>query len=74
MANFKVTYPNGDTESYSGESAVGEVDPATGVLTVMDGNGKRLRFSPNAWLCVEDGQIESAYVHRIYEHEGGAEH
>ncbi|HSJ21380.1 MAG TPA: hypothetical protein VK964_12465 [Nocardioidaceae bacterium] len=66
MADFKVAYSNGTVESYSGGSATVSIDATTGVLTVLDGEGKRLRFSPAAWLTVEDEAGPG-----VYEHEQG---
>ncbi len=51
--NFVVTLMQGPAQSFSGEDAHDAVDEESGVLTVTDGT-KRVRYSPVAWLSVED--------------------
>jgi hypothetical protein len=64
MADFKVAYSNGTNTSYSGENAGCEVDDTSAVLTVLDGKGKQFRFSPAAWLCIEEDEPQSVYEAR----------
>ena len=52
MADFVVAFSNGKVITYSGEGSRYLIE--NGVLTVYDGKGKRLRYSPTGWLCVED--------------------
>lgn len=54
MAEFKVTFANGVTESFSGAGARFNITQKNGVLTVFDGSGSRLRYAPGAWVSVED--------------------
>jgi len=54
MADFIVAFRYGKVEAYSGDEARYDIDGGNAVLTVFDGEGKRLRFSPSGWFCVED--------------------
>jgi hypothetical protein len=51
--DFVVTLAQGGPTSYSGDDAHYAVDEESGVLSVTDGT-KRVRYSPAAWLSVED--------------------
>jgi hypothetical protein len=64
MADFTVAYAQHKTESYSGDDASYDINPNSGVLTVFDGSGKRLRFSQPAWLCVEEAATENVFEKR----------
>lgn len=61
MADFAVAFSNGNVIPYSGERSRYDLNEANGVLTVYDGKGQRLRFSPAGWLCVEDAEPKSVY-------------
>jgi hypothetical protein len=63
MNEFSVTFPGGKTISYSGQGAGYHVE--SGVLTLFDGKGKRSRFSPEGWVCVEDDQSNDYQVKGI---------
>ena len=56
--NFVVTLMQGGAQTFAGDDAHYAVDEESGVLTVTDGT-KRVRYSPVAWLSVEDdfGQV-----------------
>lgn len=54
MADFTVTSADGVVTSYSGAEARHDLNSRSGVLVVWDGMGRRLKFSPSGWLCVED--------------------
>lgn len=54
MADFTVALPNGVVTSYSGAEARHDINAQSGVLVVFDGKGRRLKYSPSGWLCVED--------------------
>ncbi len=64
MADFSVSFSNGKVEAYSGDVARYEIDGGSAVLTVFDGSGKRLRFSPSGWFCIEDVATGSLYEQR----------
>ena len=51
--DFVVTLTQGGPKSFSGDDAHYTVDEESGVLSVTDGT-KRWRYSPVAWLSVED--------------------
>lgn len=53
MADFKVGYTDGVLTPYSGDDARYSINDHNGVLTVFTG-GDRFRFSPAAWLSVQD--------------------
>ena len=64
MADFIVAFRYGKVEAYSGDEARYDIDGGNAVLTVFDGKGKRLRFSPSGWFCVEDVATGSIYEQR----------
>lgn len=53
MADFRVALVNGVTTPYSGDDARYGINDHNGVLTVFS-EGERIRFSPAAWLSVQD--------------------
>ena len=61
MAEFTVKSADGVVTSYSGAEARHDLNAHSGVLVVFDGKGRRLKFSPSGWLCVEDEANGSAY-------------
>ena len=61
MADFSVEYPNGIVRDYAGEAAHYEINPQSGVLTVFDGEGRRLHFSTAGWLSVTEAAPTSIY-------------
>ena len=64
MADFTVATANGTVTSYSGAEARHDINARSGVLVVFDGQGKRLKFSPSGWLCVEDKDEDSTPEHQ----------
>lgn len=65
MADFTVTSADGVVTAYSGAEARHDLNAHSGVLVVFDGKGKRLKFSPSGWLCVEDETKVSAGEHHV---------
>jgi hypothetical protein len=61
MTDFSVAYKSGDVTRYSGDGARYEINPQSGVLTVFDGEGKRLHFSTAGWLSVSEAAPTSVY-------------
>jgi hypothetical protein len=65
MVDFTVTSTDGVVTSYSGAEARHDLNARSGVLVVFDGKGKRLKYSPSGWLCVEDRDKVSAHGHGV---------
>ena len=61
MVDFTVTSADGVVTSYSGAEARHDLNARSGVLVLFDGKGKRLKYSPSGWLCVEDRDKVSAH-------------
>jgi hypothetical protein len=61
MTDFTVAYRNGYDTYYSGDAAHYELNPQSGVLTVFDGEGKRMHFSMEGWISVTEAAPVSAF-------------
>ena len=64
MADFTVECTNGVVTSYSGVEARHDLNAYSGVLVIWDGKGKRLKYSPSAWLCVVDEDQAVTHKHQ----------
>ena len=62
MANFSVGFSNGELLTFTGGEAKYDVGNDNGVLTVLDGRGRRFHFSPTSWHSVEDAVSGGFYA------------
>lgn len=64
MVDFSVGFSNSELMTYTGGEARYDVGKENGVLTVLDGKGRRFRFSPASWYSVEDAVTGGFYEDR----------
>jgi hypothetical protein len=61
LADFVVTFSNGRSIPYTGEGSRYSLDDD--VLTIHDGQGQRLHFSPSSWLTIQEDDIPTESWH-----------